>query len=370
MATPKRLTKEQANENEKKQQVLRTAGYNVKVDGSWGPWQEKQYRKVMASRSRKGQANQANAAALALPAAGYAASQLLGGIGASLPSFALPAISGSTLAAAAPIALVLAGPVSGLYDTITGRNPQLDITSQERQAMAYAPDATRVSRPIVVSRTRVGSQSRPIGEMYINPTLIRSRAINMATETANDSTTVTSAPRDSATVTSQNPPNPTNDNKPQNKRGWRDKLADRVANKIRGKKNTNNQPSTPEQPKKGNTSEKFGKGLKTAYKWSWYVPTAIDVVGNVAGAVRNINTYSPSLPALEGRTALIRGGWNWLGRQYNPQATDSTTVIPPNNPNKLKANQDTTNRYSTLDSIRAAAQRASLSYLDSLESNQ
>lgn len=42
-----------------------------------------------------------------------------------------------------------------------------------------APDATRVSRPIVVSRTRVGSQSqsRPIGEMYINPALTRTRSV-------------------------------------------------------------------------------------------------------------------------------------------------------------------------------------------------
>lgn len=48
--------------------------------------------------------------------------------------------------------------------------------------MTFAPDATRVERPIVVSRTRVGSQSRPVGEMYLNPALTHSGAISMASE--------------------------------------------------------------------------------------------------------------------------------------------------------------------------------------------
>ena len=43
---PRKISQAEAAENKKKQQVLRTAGYNIKVDGSWGPWQEKQYRKI------------------------------------------------------------------------------------------------------------------------------------------------------------------------------------------------------------------------------------------------------------------------------------------------------------------------------------
>ena len=35
MATPKRITKEQAEVNKEKQQVLRQAGYNIKVDGDY-----------------------------------------------------------------------------------------------------------------------------------------------------------------------------------------------------------------------------------------------------------------------------------------------------------------------------------------------
>jgi hypothetical protein len=34
----RKISQAEAAENKKKQQVLRTAGYNIKVDGSWGPW--------------------------------------------------------------------------------------------------------------------------------------------------------------------------------------------------------------------------------------------------------------------------------------------------------------------------------------------
>lgn len=215
MATPKRPTKEQANENKKKQQVLRTAGYNIKVDGSWGPWQEKQYRKVTSAKG--GKTSQANVGVMALPVAGYGIAQLLEGLG----SISLPSISASAAAMAAPVALTLAGPAYGLYETITGQYHQTNITPQERQAMTYAPDATRVSRPIVVSRTRVGSQSqsRPIGEMYINPALTRTRSVSMASEAARDSTGTATAPRDSTgTVPSSAPQG----NKPEDKKPKQD----------------------------------------------------------------------------------------------------------------------------------------------------
>lgn len=51
MAIPKKLSKEQIEINKNKQRLLNSAGYNVKVDGSWGPWQEQQYNKLM-SRGR------------------------------------------------------------------------------------------------------------------------------------------------------------------------------------------------------------------------------------------------------------------------------------------------------------------------------
>lgn len=48
MAIPKKLSKEQIEINKNKQRLLNSAGYNVKVDGSWGPWQEQQYNKIMS----------------------------------------------------------------------------------------------------------------------------------------------------------------------------------------------------------------------------------------------------------------------------------------------------------------------------------
>lgn len=51
MAIPKKLSKEYIEINKNKQRLLNSAGYNVKVDGSWGPWQEQQYNKIM-SRGR------------------------------------------------------------------------------------------------------------------------------------------------------------------------------------------------------------------------------------------------------------------------------------------------------------------------------
>ena len=145
MATPKRITKEQAEANKKKQQVLKDAGYNITVDGSWGPWQEKEYRKVISKGGRN--PNQANVGVMALPMYGYGAAQLLEGLGSvSLPSISIP--SASALSMAAPVALTLAVPAYGAYATLPGKHHKIQSTPQERQAQAHASDATRVSRPI------------------------------------------------------------------------------------------------------------------------------------------------------------------------------------------------------------------------------
>ena len=186
-----------------------------------------------------------------------------------------------------------------------------------------------------------------------------SRSADMASEAASDSVQPTS--RDSIEQTSETTPQ---GEQPEEKKNWRDKLADKVGRIVRGKKTQEQKPNNPEQPK---SSKPLRKTAWNVYKWSWYVPTAIDVVGNVAGAVRNIDTYSPSLPALEGRTALIRGGWNWLGRQYNPQATDSTAVTPPNNPdNQPKANQDTVVVYPLTEEDKKGYEKDSANYAKKL----
>ena len=40
----------QYQENLRKQQFLKANGVNVKLDGSWGSWQEQQYRKLTTKK--------------------------------------------------------------------------------------------------------------------------------------------------------------------------------------------------------------------------------------------------------------------------------------------------------------------------------
>lgn len=236
MATPQRPTKEQANENRRKQQVLKQAGYNIKTDGSWGPWLEQQYRKVTAKKAPK--TNQANVGVMALPAA----AALLEGTG----SLSLPAISAPSLAAALPVALV-AGPIAAeVYNQRRGIYPRTELTPEQQQSTVYSPDATRVNRPIVISRTITQTQSRPIGEMYINPSLARSKAISMAATSDSIQTT----PRDSISPKTNNW---SENNWPETKRN----KVQQVLDKFKKKKNTSEQPKKPLLKKVGPIAKGF-----------------------------------------------------------------------------------------------------------------
>lgn len=211
MATKKLVSKSQIAENKRRQNVLRNAGYSIKVDGSWGPWQQEQYNKVISS---KGKAKKANVGALALPAAGLAASQVFQGLGSvSLPAVSLP--SATALASAAPIALTLAGPAYGAYELATGQHHSMETTPQERQNRVYSSDATSVSRPMI-PRTFTPKKSILIGEKYMNPSLANLSRVNLASTQANDSTGV--AQRDSVGTsnTPQQPQRPENNQNNQN----------------------------------------------------------------------------------------------------------------------------------------------------------
>lgn len=250
MATPKRPTKRQT--------------------------EKQQYRRVTSGSGNK--TSQANASVLALPAAGYGIAQLLEGLGSmSLPSISLPSISAPAAAMAAPVALTLAGPAYGLYEIITGQHHQANITPQERQAMTYAPDATRVSRPIVVSRTRVGSQSqsRPIGEMYINPALTRTRSVSMASEAADDSATPQGSAQSTTGTTQGTQPQNDQPNEERPKNGGKNSSGQEI--KESAKRNL-------DRIKRGYT--KMGKGL---------VNTALYAIGSspitVPAGIWTYNTF-------------------------------------------------------------------------------
>lgn len=235
MASPKRQTKEQIEQNKKKQQALKIAGINRSLD----PQQEEQYRKITTNRT--GKPNQANSAVLALPAAGYGLAQLLEGAGTfSLPSLSLP--SAPAAAMSAPIALTLAGPAMGLYDMITGQHyGSVGVSPDKTQANAFAADATRVNRPMAISISTPRTQTRLYGEAFVNPTLTRAGSVSLASEAAQDSTATGSV---EASGTAQPQLEPEND--PNKKRGLRDRIADKVDRVIRGKQNTTeNKPQTP-----------------------------------------------------------------------------------------------------------------------------
>lgn len=319
MATPKRITKEQAEANKKKQQVLRQAGYNIKVNGSWGPWQEEQYRKVISKGRRN--PNQANVGVMALPMYGYGAAQLLEGLGSvSLPSISIP--SGSALAMAAPVALTLAGPAYGAYELLTGKHHQIQVTPQERQAQVYAPDATRVSRPIVLDFPRK-AKSVPIGERYVNPVLSReaTRSRHLAAEAATDSvaatpvdTVRTSAP---STPPAQNPEN--NEDKKKDKKGNSNSWF-----KLWEGSGTS---SAPKHPNFWRHVRNFGVRVPL---YTGAAAPVIDVAGNMVSASREPEgqVHQWKWPLTSNRFSLERGAWKLFGDAYsNP--VDSTGRANP-----------------------------------------
>lgn len=364
MATPKRITKEQAEANKKKQQVLRQAGYNIKVNGSWGPWQEEQYRKVIS----KGGSNphQANVGVMALPMYGYGAAQLLEGLGSvSLPSISTP--SASALTMAAPVALTLAGPAYGAYELLTGKHHQIQSTPQERQAQVYAPDATRVSRPIALDFPRQ-AKSGPIGERYINPILsreaTRSRHLAAATEAANDS--VATAPVDTVRTTapstppSQEPENNEDRDKKGNSNSWF---------KLWEGSGTS---STPKHPNFWRHVRNFGVRVPL---YTGAAAPAFDVVGNMVGASKEPEgqVHQWKWPLTSNRFSLERGAWKLFGDAYstpvdstrrdttqvilqsqeeaNPVQQIGDTIVPTHRRN---VGQTTTSTPSQLDSINNA----------------
>ena len=314
MATPKRITKEQAEANKKKQQVLKDAGYRIKVDGSWGPWQEKEYRKVISKENT----NKANVGVMALPMAGYGAAQLFGG------SIALPSLSSfaSSLFPATIGALTLAGPAMGAYELYRGVYPKVQETPQERQERVYAPDATRTSRPIISEFPIEGNYLRPgiIGERYINPVLTRaaSRSRQLATDTTatasgdtigvgyRDTTTATRGGTTTAAPT--NAPVPTNPNDNKQKRGFRDLLWEGSGD---------NGPSR--YPNFWRYVRNYGIRLPL---YTGLGAPVVDVVGNTIRASQEPSDYVHKWkwPVTSKRFALERGAWKLFGDAYAPDS--------------------------------------------------
>ena len=221
--------------NKRRQQILRDAGYDIPVDGSWGPWQEKQYRRVSEKQNKK--QNKANVGVLAIPAAGIGAAELLGGLDITVPT-----ISGTTAATALGPSLVLSGPAYAMYSGIIGKltHPS-NLSEADRQAMVYAPDATRVKVPI------------PIRLIEEEAT---SEEPQSDTKSEGQASEEPASKSEAASEPTQPAPNPQDSNP---KKGFRDRLADKVADKIRGKKSTKTTENTT--PQQNTRDGGFWKGV-------------------------------------------------------------------------------------------------------------
>lgn len=316
MATPKRITKEQAEANKKKQQVLKDAGYRIKIDGSWGPWQEKEYRKVISKENT----NKANVGVMALPMAGYGAAQLFGG------SIALPSLSSfaSSLFPAASAALTLAGPAMGAYELYRGVYPKVQETPQERQERVYAPDATRTSRPIISEFPIEGNYLRPgiIGERYINPVL--TRAASRSRQLATDTTATASGDSTQAFLeelvqaTSRNTTSAPPSQEPENNE---DKKKDKKRNSNSWFKlwEGSGTSGTPKHPNFWRHVRNFGVRVPL---YTGAAAPIIDVAGNMVSASREPEgqVHQWKWPLTSNRFSLERGAWKLFGDAYAPDS--------------------------------------------------
>ena len=53
-------TRQQIEQNKKKQAFLNANGVKVKIDGSWGPWQQKQYNRIKSTNKNNFQKRRQN----------------------------------------------------------------------------------------------------------------------------------------------------------------------------------------------------------------------------------------------------------------------------------------------------------------------
>lgn len=369
MPTPRRISGEEVARNKKKQQILRQAGYNVKVDGNWGEWQDRKYKEVMAKRTRR---NNANVGVLALPAAAALGSTVGSTISAGAVGSAL-----ASAAMAAPVALTLLGPAFSLADRIKGTVRTMPRTNKPG---VETVDATRVSRPIVVTTPASNVEQAMLRQLAKK--LARKKAARTKTKTASQaaSQAAPTNPQQDQEENKQQQNNQQNNNQQQQNNqqnnnqqqgngqqeqsnptqgnnqsatqqdtGWKSKF-DRFWNRFKG----NNSKSQEVQTKE--SKRFFSKPtLKKALKWyggSWAVPTVGDIIGNVAYATTHTEPAPAQFPLLRARSKVegtigkgISTGWNYIGNLYNPHRTaviDTTTVAtPPATTQQNKEVQDT-----------------------------
>lgn len=290
--------------------------------------------------------NQANAGAIAIPLAGYGVSQLLQGLGSSI-SLSAPTISGSSVAATTPVALTLAAPAYGLYETITGQHHQIGTTPQQRQNNTYTTDATRVNS----SLRRV--MPIPIGRKF-NLSKVLSLSTNEQPEASADaaeqdmsnaqaSTNASNTPPEQEKPNQEKPEQTPSENKPEQdkmKSSWKHKVANKLNNNIILK--------TLWETKNRNFGELYK--LRNAARVGTYIYEGPSILGFGTGALPRYMKYAGE-QFEKGRRAAGNDSTNVS--LSNKQSTTSATAPSQatNSPDTIKAGtasptqQDTIQNY-------------------------
>lgn len=345
MPTPRKLSREEAERNKKKQQILRQAGYNVKVDGNWGEWQDKKYKEVMAKRTKS---NKANVGVLALPAAAALGSTM----GSTISAGALGTAAASA-AMAAPVALTLLGPALEAVEFIRGVThsfPRSNRTGVE------TVDATRVARPEVI--TPVRRKVIPISRADTS-TAVR------------DSTQVTA--RDSVQTQRTDSISPTmgvtGSTAPRNTNAAKD-LWNSIKSKLSRGKKTNEQKLQQNKGQQNNQqqtnsgSPKKNRHLlrKTVIGTSIWegVPALTDIVGNIYASSQEPDTVKHEwVYPVSDYIAQPHDLFQWVGKAFEKGYRTDRQRMPADSTNTPGTIQDTTRRvnapvrssHSDLDSI-------------------
>lgn len=345
MPTPRRISGEEVARNKKKQQILRQAGYNVKVDGNWGEWQNKKYKEVMAKRTKS---NKANVGVLALPAAAALGSTM----GSTISAGALGTAAASA-AMAAPVALTLLGPALALAERIRGVThsfPRSNRTGVE------TVDATRVARPEVI--TPVRRKVIPISRADASTAVI-------------DSTQVTT--RDSVQTQRTDSISPTmgvtGSTAPRNTNAAKD-LWNSIKSKLSRGKKTNEQQTQQNKGQQNNQqqtnsgSPKKNRHLlrKTVIGTSIWegAPALIDIVGNIYASSQEPDTVKHEwVYPVSNYIAQPHDLFSWIGKAFEKGYRTDRQRMPVDSTNTPGTIQDTTRRvntpvrssYSDLDSI-------------------
>ena len=259
MPTPRRISGEEVARNKKKQQILRQAGYNVKVDGNWGEWQDRKYKEVMAKRTKR---NNANVGVLALPAAAALGSTVGSTISAGAVGSAL-----ASAAMAAPVALTLLGPALSLADEIRGVVRTMPRTNRPG---VETVDATRVSRPAIV----------PIPASNVEQAMLRQLARKKAARTKTKTA--------SKTATQAAPANPQQDQE-ENKQQQNNQQNNNQQNNPQQQKNGQQEQGNPTQGQQNNPQE--NKGLKDRLM-NWAQTTGLKNLKRIAWETKN-NNFGP-----------------------------------------------------------------------------